>query len=419
MSKRILIIGAGTGGTLTANRLRRRYGDRAQITVIDADDRHLYQPGLLFVPFALADPDDIVRSRAKQLRKGINFHIGEVDRVDIEAEEVLLKDGSRFVYDVLVVASGSSLLPEETEGLPEALSQGSAFGFYTLDEAVALREKLKGFDSGHLVMNMVEMPIKCPVAPLEFCFLADWFLHERGVRSEVEITYVTPLDGAFTKPVASRELGDLLKSKDIRLETEFATGQVDGDAGKLISWDEREIPFDLLVSIPVHGGADFVSRSEGLGDELGFVMTDPHTLQSAVAPNIFAIGDATNLPASKAGSATHFEGDTLTANIERFFDGEEPEGTYDGHANCFIETGFHKALLIDFNYEVEPLPGRYPFARVGLPLLRESRLNHMAKLAFQPFYWHALLPGRDVPGIGAQMSMDGKQPTPSNQGESE
>ena len=414
-----MIIGAGTGGTLTANRLHRRYGNEAEITVIDSDDRHLYQPGLLFVPFDLARPDDIVRSRSDQLHKGITFHLGAVDRVDVEGNRVHLKDGTGLDYDLLVVASGASLQPEETEGLVEALGDGKAFGFYTLEDAVALRDRLAGFESGRLVVNTVDMPVKCPVAPLEFCFLADWYFRERGIRDRVSITYATPLDGAFTKPVASAELGGLLAEKDIALETEFATGQVDGDGGRLVSWDGREVPFELLVAIPAHGGSDYVSRSPGLGDELGFVRTDPHTLQSTVAANIFAIGDATNLPTSKAGSATHFEGEALTANIERFFEGKDLEGSYDGHANCFVETGFHKALLIDFNYEVEPLPGRYPTAHAGLPLLRESRLNHMAKLAFQPFYWHALLPGRDVPGIGAQMSMAGKQPAPSKQGASE
>jgi sulfide:quinone oxidoreductase len=418
-TKRIVIIGAGTGGTLMANRLHRHYGDAAEITVVDADDRHLYQPGLLFVPFGLADPEDIVRSRSGQLHKGIDFRLGAVDHVDIEQNRVHLGDDAEIEYDVLVVASGVSLQPEETEGLVEAMNDGKAFGFYTLEDAATLRERLAGFESGRLVVNTVDMPIKCPVAPLEFCFLADWYFRERGIRDDVSITYVTPLDGAFTKPVASAELGDLLAEKDIVLETEFATGRVDGDGGKLVSWDEREVAFDLLVAIPPHGGSEFVSRSPGLGDELGFVKTDSHTLQSAAAPNVFAIGDATNLPTSKAGSATHFEGETLTANIERFLEGKDLEGSYDGHANCFIETGFHKALLIDFNYEVEPLPGRYPAAHAGLPLLRESRLNHMAKLAFQPFYWHALLPGRDVPGIGAQMSMAGKQPAPSKQGDAE
>jgi sulfide:quinone oxidoreductase len=237
------------------------------------------------------------------------------------------------------------------------------------------------------------MPIKCPVAPLEFCFLADWYLRQRGVRDAVELTYVTSLDGAFTKPVAASHLAGLLEAKGIRLESEFATGSV--DAGRLISWDEREVGFDLLITVPLHAGAEFVERSPGLGDDLGFVVVDPHTLQSAAAPNVFAIGDATNVPTSKAGSVTHFEGETLVANIGRQLAGEPLEASFDGHANCFIETGFRRALLIDFNYELEPLPGRFG----PLPLLKESRLNHLAKLMFQWVYWHVLLPGREIPGL--------------------
>ncbi len=398
--RRIAILGGGTGGTMVANRLRRRLDSDTEIVVVDRDDRHVYQPGLLFVPFGLEDPEGIVRPRGRQLHRGIDLRLTEVDSVDVEGSIVRLGDGSELDYDVLVVASGATLLPEETEGLRGPGWGGSVFGFYSLEEAVALREALRGFERGRLVVNPIDMPIKCPVAPLEFCFLADWFLRERGVRSEVEIVYATPLDSAFTKPVASAHLGGMLEERGIRVEAEFATGSVDGASGTLTSWDERQIEFDLLVAIPVHGGAPFVARSPGLGDELGFVRVDPHTLQGAAAENVFAIGDAANLPTSKAGSATHFEGDALCANVERHLAGEELEGTYDGHVNCFIESGFHRALLIDFDYENEPLPGRFPEPHVGpLPLLRESRLNHLGKLAFQPLYWHMLLPGREIPGV--------------------
>jgi sulfide:quinone oxidoreductase len=420
MSHRIVIVGGGTGGTLTANRLHRVYGDEAEIVVVDRDDRHVYQPGLLFVPFGLEQPEGIVRSRREQLHSGIEFRLAEVDRVETATSAVHLRDGSTLPYDALVIASGASLLYEETEGLRGPGWGEKVFSFYSVEDAVALRDALRSFERGRLVVNLVDMPIKCPVAPLEFCFLADWFLRERGVRSEVEITYATPLDAAFTKPVAASHLGGMFDQKEIALETEFATGRVDGEAGRLLSWDEREIPFDLLVTIPLHGGAPFVADSPGLGDELGFVPVDIHTLQSKAAANVFAIGDAASLPTSKAGSSTHFEGETLTANIQRFLAGEELEGSYDGHVNCFIESGFHKALLIDFNYEVEPLPGRYPEPHVGpLPLLRESRLNHLGKLAFQPLYWHMLLPGRDIPGVGAQMSTSGKHLTPSGRGDNE
>ena len=282
------------------------------------------------------------------------------------------------------------------------------FTFYTPEGAAALAEALEDFDGGRLVVNIVDLPIKCPVAPLEFAFLADWYFTDRGIRDQVELVYVTPLDAAFTKPVASATLAGLLEEKGVELITEFNTGEVDGAGGRLVSYDEREVPFDLLVTIPVHSGAEYVSRSPGLGDDLDFVPTDDHTLQSKVRPNVFAIGDATSVPASKAVSVTHFEGETLTENVINFLAGRDLVAGFDGHANCFIETGFHKALLIDFNYETEPLPGHFPTAAGPLPLLRESRLNHLGKLMFQWLYWHVLLPGRDIPGIGAEMTLSGK-----------
>jgi sulfide:quinone oxidoreductase len=408
MTFRIVILGGGTGGTLTANRLRRLYTlDEAVITVVDQDDRHVYQPGLLFVPFGLTHSEDIVRPRVRQLRIGIEFVESAVDHVDIDASEVHLTNGETLRYDVLVVATGARLVPEETEGLLGPGWMNNVFTFYTPEGAAALGAALATFDRGRLVVNVVDMPIKCPVAPLEFCFLADWYFTQRGIRKHVEITYVTPLDGAFTKPIAAGQLGGMLKARGIELVTEFNTGEVDS-GGRLIGYDGREVPFDLAVVIPLHGGAQYVGRSPGLGDELDFVPTDEHTLQSKVAANIFVIGDAANVPASKAGSVTHFEGETLVGNVHRFLAGEPLEAGFDGHANCFIETGFHKALLIDFNYDTEPQPGHYP-THVGLPLLKESRLNHLGKLLFQSVYWHGLLPGHDLPGLGSAMPTSGKQ----------
>ena len=411
VTKRIVVLGGGTGGTLTANRLRKVLPvDGVQITVVDRDDRHVYQPGLLFVPFGLTHPEDIVRPRGRQLRRGIEFRESAVERVDIAAHEVLLGDGSVLSYDVLVVASGAVLVPEETPGLTGAGWMEKVFTFYTPEGAGALEGALATFGGGRVVVNVVDLPIKCPVAPLEFCFLADWYFTERGIRDRVELSYVTPLDAAFTRPVASQRLAGMLAEKNISLVTEFNTGEVDGAGGRLVSYDGRELPFDLAVVIPAHGGAPYVGRSPGLGDALGFVPTDERTLQAKASPDIFVIGDAANVPASKAGSVTHFEGETVVENVRRHLAGEPLVAGFDGHANCFIETGFGKALLIDFNYDTEPLPGHYP-TRVGLPLLAESRINHLGKLMFQSFYWHSLLPGRDIPGIGSQMPTAGKQLT--------
>ena len=413
MTSRIVILGGGTGGTLTANRLRRLYSpEEAEIIVVDQDDRHVYQPGLLFVPFGLTHSQDIVRPRERQLHHGVGFVESGIDYVDIQANQVHLTSGATLTYDVLVVASGARLVPEETEGLTGRGWMESVFTFYTPEGAAALGAALDTFDRGRLVVNVVDMPIKCPVAPLEFCFLADWYFTERRIRDQVQITYATPLDAAFTKPIAAGELGGMLAERGIELTTEFNTGEVDGSGGRLVGYDGREVPFDLAVVIPLHGGAAYVGRSPGLGDELDFVPTDEHTLQAKAAPNIFVIGDAANVPASKAGSVTHFEGETVVGNIRRFLAGEPLEAGFDGHANCFIETGFHKALLIDFNYDTEPLPGHYP-AAVGLPLLKESRLNHLGKLLFQSVYWHSLLPGRDLPGVSSTMPTAGKHtPTP-------
>ncbi len=407
--QRLVILGAGTGGTLAANRLRKKYSNaELKIDIVDQDNRHVYQPGLLFVPFGLSEPDEIVRKRDRQLRKGIEYHLSAIESVDVEAQTVALENGDSLTYDVLLIATGARLLPEETEGLTGPGWNEKVFTFYDMPGATALAEKLDDFESGKLVINVIDMPIKCPVAPLEFAFLADWFFTDRGVRDDVTITYVTPLDGAFTKPTASATLSSLLEEKGIELVTEFNTGEVDGEAGTLTSWDGREVEFDIGVVIPLHGGAEYVDESPGLGDELGFIPTDNATLQSQVKPNIFVVGDAADLPASKAGSVTHFEGEVLVENMEAFLEGREPDHRYDGHANCFIETGFSKALLIDFNYENEPVQGHYP-GPVGLPLLKESRANHLGKLMFQSFYWHGLLPGRDIPGIGPDMPSFGKK----------
>jgi len=410
---RIVILGGGTGGTLAANRLRRVLHDDVQIVVVDQDDAHVYQPGLLFVPFGLAHLDEIVRPRQRQLHRGIGYRQVAVDRVDLDTERVWLNDGTALEYDVLVVATGAVLVPEETEGLTGPGWMEKVFTFYTPEGATRLHDALEWFDGGRLVVDVIDMPIKCPVAPLEFCFLADWYLKELGVRDRVELTYVTPLDGAFTKPVASAALAGLLDEKGVELVTEFNAGEVDGPGGRLISYDGREVAFDLAVVVPLHSGAPYVGRSPGLGDELNFVPTDEHTLQAKARSNVFVIGDAANVPASKAGSVTHFEGEVLVENIRRFLAGRPLDATYDGHANCFIETGFHKALLIDFNYDTEPLPGHFP-GTVGLPLLKESHLNHLGKLMFQWFYWHSLLAGRDVPGIGSAMPERGKHEEPAS-----
>jgi sulfide:quinone oxidoreductase len=266
---------------------------------------------------------------------------------------------------------------------------------------------MRSFDHGRLVIHITEMPIKCPVAPLEFTFLVDAWLRRQGRRDSVELVYATPLPGAFTKPIASARLASMLDGRGIRVEPDFLVERVDGT--RLISYDDRAIDFDLLVTVPLNMGADYVARS-GLGNELNLVPVDKHTLLSRQHPDIFAIGDANDIPASKAGSVAHFSVEVFVDNFLRHVRGEPMTGRFDGHANCFVESGDGKALLIDFNYDTEPLPGRYPVPGVGpMRLLDEAGVNHWGKLAFRWMYWNILLPGRPLP-LPTHMSMAGKNP---------
>ncbi len=408
--KRIVILGAGTAGTMMSAKLRRRLDpDEWSITVVDRDDRHLYQPGLLFIPFGIYRERDVVRPRSRYVPPGVELVLSEVEAVEPARDRVRLTDGTELPYDFLLIATGSRIAPDELEGLTGAGWRETAFDFYTLDGAMALAGALERFEGGRLVLNVQEMPIKCPVAPLEFLFLADWYFHRKGMRHRVELVYATPLDGAFTKPRAAAMLGDLLERKGIAVETLFNAAEVDGEARVLRSWDDREVPYDLLVSIPTNMGSEMIERSE-MGDELAFVPTDLHTLQSREWHNVFVMGDATDLPSSKAGSVAHFQGPVVEENMLRAIEGRALLPSFDGHANCFIETGFGKAVLIDFNYETEPLPGRFPLPGVGpLKLLEESEANHWGKMAFRWVYWNQLLAGREIPLVESQLSLYGKE----------
>jgi len=406
---RLLVLGAGTAGITVVNKLRRSLpADEWEISVVDQGRDHHYQPGFLFIPFGDYQPRQVVRPITRFIPSGVELIHGEIDVVDPEANEVHLTDGTRLGYDQLVIATGTTPRPDQTPGMQDTGWRESVFDFYTLEGAIALRDKLAAWNGGRLVVHITEMPIKCPVAPLEFGFLADSFFRHRGIRDQVEITYVTPLDGAFTKPVASHHLNGMLEERKIVLETDFYIERVDGGLGAIVSYDDREIPFDLLVTVPLNMGSDFVARS-GLGNELNYVLVDPATFLAKGRDNIFAVGDAADLPTSKAGSVAHFAVEIFADNFLHHIRGEEMPLRFDGHANCFIESGDGKALLIDFNYDTQPLPGQYPLPAVGpFRLLEESEINHFGKLMFKWVYWNALLPGREIP-LPALMSMSGKK----------
>ncbi len=407
--RKIIILGAGTAGTMMANHLNHELSkDEWEIDIIDEREKHYYQPGYLFLPFDIYTPEDIVKPIQEFIPKGVRLITDKIDKVMPDQNMVQMENGERMKYDILIVATGAKIAPEEVEGMNGKEWQNSVFDFYTFEGALKLRDKLRTWEGGKLVVHITEMPIKCPVAPIEFSFLADSYFKLKGIRDKVQITYVTPLSGAFTKPKATAALDHLLHEKNIAIESDFAIAEVDNDNKKIIDYGGKEIPFDLLVTVPTNKGDALIERS-GMGDDLNYVPTNKATLQSKAYQNVFVLGDASDIPASKAGSVAHFEAEILTENIIRFIKDEPLKEEFDGHANCFVETGNGKAILIDFNYTHEPVEGEFPFPGIGpLRLLKESRMNHMGKLAFRWIYWNVLLKGTHIPFVSANMQEAGK-----------
>lgn len=408
--KTLLILGAGTAGTMIARKMAGKLDSHDwKVILVDKEEKHYYQPGFLFLPFGRYKAEDVIKTKREFIPGGIEFILSDIEEIEAASNKVKLSKDSRVIqYDYLVIATGATIHPEETEGLQGAGWRKNVFDFYTFEGASALHPFLEKWEGGRLVMNVVENPIKCPVAPLEFLFLADDYFTRRGIRNKVELVYATPLSGAFTKPKSAKALGDILTRKNIHMETDFMASEVDAGKNILRSYDEREVPYDLLISIPVNKGADVIGRS-GLGDDLNFVPTDKFTLQSKNWPNIWVMGDATNIPASKAGAVVHFELEYVVENLLAHIAGKEMPGKFDGHASCYIESGFNKAVLIDFSYEVEPLPGAYPVPFVGpFLLLKETTINHWGKLFFRYMYWDMMMKGIDIP-LPSAFSMAGKE----------
>lgn len=407
--KKLLILGAGTAGTIMASKMRKSLPENAwKITVVEKEMNHYYQPGFLFIPFGYYTRKDILKPTGNCFPKGVEVVNDEIARINASQNNVILKNGTTIGYDILIIATGTRISPEDTQGLKGELWLKNIFEFYTIEGAEALAEFFKTWKGGNLVINIADNPIKCPVAPLEFAFYADDYFTKKGMREKVLITYVTPMSGAFTKPKASKILSSLLKRKNINLVSDFFLGEVDNTNKKILDFGGREVPFDCLVSIPLHSGDPVISKS-GLSDEVGFVKADKNTLQSVMYKNIFVIGDAGNFPSSKAGSVAHFQAEVLEKNILDFIYNKPLTASFDGHSNCFIETGAGKGILIDFNYTTEPLPGLYPLPVVGpFSLLKETRLNHLGKLFFKWIYWNILLKGRKLP-VTSHMSMAGKK----------
>jgi len=391
--KRLIILGSGTGGTMVAAKIRKRLdASEWKIIIIDNDERIYYPPGFVFIPFGIYSEDDCVKTKKDFIPKGVDFIQDEVTGVDPDSRQVEGKK-SVYNYDWLVIATGCRIMPQEVDGMMDDWHI-NIHDVYTPEGAERLRQRLMQFNSGRIVVNIAEMPIRCFSAPLEFLFIADWFFTIKGIRKKIEIEFVSPFLDMFTKPETAEAFNPVVRGKDIKFTGAFDIARVNAGRKNIESYGGIKIDYDLLVSIPPNYGAQFIADS-GMGDYMCYIDTDRHTLKANGYKNIFVIGDAADLPIAKAGSSAHYQSDTVVENILREIEGHESNPSYDGHATCFICSGYKKALLIDSDYTTDLHPGMFPFKGIGpFKLLGESHINYYGKRLFKWAYWNLMLKGK-------------------------
>ncbi len=375
MTHRIVILGGGVGGTLLANLMVRKLKkSEVEVTVVDTTGKHLYQPGWLYLPFGEEKTSNLVKSERSLLSKRVNLVTDHATRIDAAARQVELANGDTLPYETLVIATGAQIAPDAVPGFSEG-----AHHFYSEEAALELKTALDAFEGGKLVIGVADIPYKCPPAPLEFAFKVEEYLEKRGIRDKTDILYLSPINRVFTIESVSEFVTPMLEERNIRYETFFNTESIDPATRTITSMEGSEVEYDLLVMVPPHRGAEIVTSS-GLGDTLGWLPTDRSTLQVKDQPDIFGIGDATDIPVSKSGSAAHFEAKVLADRLQARVRGTGDEGLpiYDGHVLCFLETGHGQASQLVFDFANPPKPPA------------PSHFYHYEKMLFNKIYWYVV-----------------------------
>ena len=376
MRTRVVVLGGGVGGTLAANLISKRLGPVGDVTVVDPVGMHVYQPGFLYVALGQANGRWLEQDERRLLRKDVQLVVEQATRIDPIGKTVSLERGGTLDYDYLVLSTGSRLARQEIPGLIEG-----SHDFYSLEGAIRLREALRGFAGGRIVIGVAGIPYKCPPSPVEFSFMLEESLRKRGIRERTTLTLASPLNRAFTIEATSKVVQPILEKRAIELATFFNVEAVYPVKRTVTSIEGEELPYDLLILVPPHRGAKVIEDS-GLGDERGWVPVSRATLQHEKFDSIFAIGDATNLPISKSGSTAHFEAPIVASQIAARVDGTTPKENYGGRVMCFLETGHGQATTIRFDYDHPPVSPN------------PSPLWHLAKWAFNRAYWVTVPQGR-------------------------
>jgi len=376
MPAEVVVLGGGVGGTLVANLLDKSLGNDIHVTVVDPTGMHDYQPGYLYVALGQAKGHWLSREERSLLRSGVDLAIEEAIRIHPDAGTVQLDRGGNLPWDYLVIATGARLVPDQVPGL----SEGS-FEFYSLAGAERLAQELRAFRGGRIKVGIAGIPYKCPPAPVEFTFMVDGYLRDRDLRERSEVELLSPLNRAFTIESASKLIQPIMEKRGIGLTTFFNVESVDPSAHAVESLEGEKQEYDLLVLVPPHEGVEVVKTSN-LGDPSGWLPTDRATLNVDEYENVFALGDATDLPISKSGSTAHFEAPVIASRIASLMKGTAPKTNYGGRVMCFLETGDGKATSLRLDYEHPPIPPK------------PNRAWHVAKWLFNRLYWETVPQGR-------------------------
>ncbi|MBI3372214.1 MAG: NAD(P)/FAD-dependent oxidoreductase [Betaproteobacteria bacterium] len=369
---KILIVGGGMGGTILANNLARRLSTelrsgKARITMLSASDRHMYQPGLLYLAVGRMTPDELYRDQRSLLEPGIEFHVDPAEEFRLDKNEVRTQGGTVHGYDVMVVATGSRPMPQEIPGLAENSEM-----FYTEESALKMFRSLQQFQGGRVVIAM-GVPHKCPMAPLEIAFMLHDYFRNRGILDKTKIHYTYPIGRVHSLENVAKWAAPEFDRLGISYETFFNVKEVDGTTKIVKSEEGTETNYDMLITIPAHRGMEVIEKN-GMGAR-GWIPTHRNKLNMEGRDNVFVIGDTTNIPISKAGSTAHFEAEALGENIAAMLKMGMPVREYDGKVFCFIETGNDRATYASFNYLNPPEP-KAP-----------TRAIHWFKLAYNKLYW--------------------------------
>jgi sulfide:quinone oxidoreductase len=383
--KRVLVLGGGVGGTLTANLVSRKLKKRiaageVEVTVVDSTGQHVYQPGFMYIAMGGERAKNLSRPERSLLDSRVNLVVATATNIDVEGQVVELDNGDRLNYDQLVLATGSRILPERIEHFAE-----EAHHFYSAKAAAKLRKALDAFTGGKIIVGIAGMPYKCPPAPLEVSFLIESELRDRGLRDKTEMHYCSPIGRAFTIESVSEMATPILEEKGIELHTFFNVEEIDPATKVVKSLEGEDLPYDLLILVPPHAGAQLVIDAGLASAPGGWLPTDRHTLKVGDRPNVFALGDATDLPLSKAGSTAHFEAPVVAEQVAAAIEGRAPSGkhaNYEGKVMCFFEVGDGKGTLLQFDYDHPPKPPK------------PGRVWHLGKIVFNKTYWQTVPKGR-------------------------